>query len=52
VPVSHNIRAACSGFEALHAEASKDPSGLEATQNISYPWPYLCKNKRKGQTKR
>ena len=31
----------------LHAEASKDPSGLAAKQNISYPWPYLCKTKQK-----
>ena len=32
-------------IQTLHAEASKDPSGLDATQNISYPWPYLCKKK-------
>jgi len=37
-------------IQTLHAEASSDPSGLEATQNISFPWPYLRKN-RKGQTK-
>ena len=34
-------------LQTLQAEASNLPSGLDATQNISYPWPYLYSRKGK-----
>ena len=37
-------------IQTLQAEASNLPSGLDATQNISYPWPYLYSRKGKKTT--